>query len=197
MTDHAETKIATSRSMRVAQMTGFCRPFQVVECPIEAPRAGGALVRVEASAAAVANQLVWLSPTFAGAYTDLAKPLLYPGRLDDALAATQKEADESWKLATLPLVYWALGRRGESDATLQQFESKYADVGAYNIAEIYAYRGQTDAAFSWLERAYRQRDSGMSAVRGDPLLQNLRKDPRFMAVLAKMKLDRDSLTTSR
>ena len=103
---------------------------------------------------------------------------------------------QSWKLATLPLVYWALGRRVESDVTLQQFESKYADVGAYNIAEIYAYRGQTDAAFSWLERAYRQRDSGMSAVRGDPLLQNLRKDPRFMAVLAKMKLDRDSLTTS-
>jgi len=148
-------------------------------------------------AAAVANQLVLLSPTFAGAYTDLAEPLLYLGRLDDALAAAQKEADESWKLATLPLVYWALGRRGESDATLQQFESKYADVGAYNIAEIYAYRGQADAAFSWLERAYRQRDSGMSAVRGDPLLQNLRKDPRFMAVLAKMKLDRDSLTTSR
>jgi len=59
MTDHAETKIVTSRVMRVAQMTGFRQPFEVVECPIEAPRASGAVVRVEASGVCRSDWHFW------------------------------------------------------------------------------------------------------------------------------------------
>jgi hypothetical protein len=56
------------------------------------------------------------------------------------------------------------------------------------VAEIYAYRGDRDKAFEWLDRAYRQRDGGLSGMKGDPLLLNLEHDPRWTAFLNKMKL---------
>ncbi len=51
-------------------------------------------------------------------------------------------------------------------------------IAAFQIAEIYAYRGETDKAFEWLERAYKQRDGGLSQMKGDPLLRSLERDPR-------------------
>ena len=64
----------------------------------------------------------------------------------------------------------------------------FQDEDAYQIAEIYAYRGETDKAFEWLERAYNQRDGGLPSIKGDPLLRNIEKDPRYAAFIKKMKL---------
>jgi len=141
--------------------------------------------------AATARQLVVLNPSYASAYSYMASSLLYLGGLDEALAAAQKETDEGWKLGVLPAIYWALGERPKSDAALKEFEAKYAEAFAYNIADMHAYRGEIDSAFQWLERAYRQRDPGMQLVRVDPFLQSLRNDPRYQAVLVRMKLDGD------
>ncbi len=142
-------------------------------------------------AVAVAQQAISLDSRYAGAYTGLAYPLLFLGRLSEALAAAQKEADENWRLQTLPVVYWALERKAESDAALKTLETKYADTSAYNIAGMHAYRAETDLAIQWLERAYRQHDTGMPQLRSDPLLQNIRKDPRFHELLVRMKLAGD------
>jgi hypothetical protein len=62
---------------------------------------------------------------------------------------------------------------------------------AFQIAEIYADRGETDKAFEWLERAYKQRDGGLAQIKGDPLLRNIESDPRYRAFLQKMKLPLD------
>ena len=62
---------------------------------------------------------------------------------------------------------------------------------AFQIAEIYAYRGEADKAFEWLERAYKQRDAGLTLMKGDPLLRNIERDPRYRAFLQKMKLPLD------
>jgi len=56
------------------------------------------------------------------------------------------------------------------------------------VAESYAYIGQTDKAFQWLQRAYVQKDPDMSLVKGDPLLKSLDGDPRFKALLREMNL---------
>jgi eukaryotic-like serine/threonine-protein kinase len=143
--------------------------------------------RFEDSEAAL-RKLVELNPGFAGGQSFLGLSLLLLNRHADALAAVQKESDESFRLASAPAVYWALGRRAESDAALGELERKYAAASAYNIAEMRAYRGETDAAFRWLDRAYQQRDPGMEVVKFDPLLANLHRDPRFRAMLARMDL---------
>jgi Flp pilus assembly protein TadD len=140
-------------------------------------------------AVAVGRKLLELSPSHEGAGANLGFALLLMGRYPEALAASQSEADEGDRLIALPMVYWAMGRRADSDVTLRQLKQKYAAVDAYNIAQAYAWRGETDATFEWLDRAYRQRDGGMSELRIDPLLQHLHGDARYQALLIKMRLN--------
>ena len=71
-----------------------------------------------------------------------------------------------------------------------------AELAAYQIAEAYAYRGDKDQAFEWLERARRQRDPGLPQLRKDPLFENLHADPRWNAFLHTMGLADDQLKTT-
>ncbi len=68
---------------------------------------------------------------------------------------------------------------------------KYAHDAAYQIAQAFAWRGEKERAFEWLERAFTQRDGGLSIVKTDPLMRNLRGDPRYAALLKKMNLPAD------
>ena len=76
----------------------------------------------------------------------------------------------------------------ESDAALKALKDKFAGDSAYQIAEVHAFRGETDLAFEWLERAHAQRDGGVMGIKGDPLMRGLVGDPRYTAFLRKMKL---------
>jgi len=66
--------------------------------------------------------------------------------------------------------------------------AKYHESGAYQIAEVYAFRNQSDEALEWLDRAYAQRDGGLIDTKVDPLLKSLHSDPRFAAFLKKLNL---------
>jgi hypothetical protein len=84
----------------------------------------------------------------------------------------------------------------ESDAALNELIKNEAETAAFQVAEAYAYRGDKDKAFEWLERARRQRDPGLGNLLKDPLLENLRNDPRWNAFLHKMGLANDQLKMS-
>ena len=56
------------------------------------------------------------------------------------------------------------------------------------MAEVYAFRGENDRAFEWLERAFAARDAGLTEIKADPLLKGLRSDRRYIALLQKMRL---------
>ena len=66
--------------------------------------------------------------------------------------------------------------------------SKFQAGSAFQVAEVYAFRGEADKAFEWLDRAYAQRDGGLTAIKGDPLMKNIEHDPRYTAVLKKLRL---------
>ena len=68
------------------------------------------------------------------------------------------------------------------------FRSQHSTEAAFQIAETFAWRGEKDKAFAWLERAYQQRDGGLSDIKTDPPLAGLRSDPRYEAFLRKMNL---------
>ena len=53
------------------------------------------------------------------------------------------------------MAYFALGRRAESDASLGQMLKGYSEI-PFGIATIYAFRGESDQALKWLDRAYEQ-----------------------------------------
>jgi hypothetical protein len=88
------------------------------------------------------------------------------------------------------MVYFALGRHAESDAALNMLTEKFASSDPYSIAEVHAYRGAIDEAFRWLDLGYQQHNSRMLDVSTDPLLHNLRSDPRYQGLLSRMELSR-------
>ena len=86
------------------------------------------------------------------------------------------------------LVQTSLGHKLQADAALKTLVSDFRDEASYQIAEVYAFRGDLDRAFQWLELARAKKDAGLSAILGDPLLKNLSGDPRYQAFLKKMRL---------
>ena len=86
------------------------------------------------------------------------------------------------------IAYYALGRKKEADNKLAEYIKGYHNIAAYQIAENYAYSGEKDKAFEWLDIAYNHRDAGLSQIVGDPLLRNIVKDPRYAVFMKKMKL---------
>ncbi len=86
------------------------------------------------------------------------------------------------------MVFHAQGRRADSDAALEELIEAVPDTGAFQIAEAFAYRDDRDQAFVWLERAYAQRDAGMSMVRSSASLRGLHGDPRWRPFVEKVGL---------
>jgi len=123
-------------------------------------------------------------------YVDLTmgEALIVEGKPQQALAEIEKEPIEWGKLTGRALACHALGREQDSNAALASLIEKYGSAGAFQIAQVYAYRGESDRSFEWLERAYKQRDPGLPEIKTDPLLKNLRHDPRYTELLNKMHL---------
>ena len=129
-----------------------------------------------------------LNPQTAFAHADLGEVLVAEGKPQQALAEIEKEPLQWGKLTGQALAYHALGRDQDSNAALAGLIAKYNNGAAYQIAEVYAFRGESDKSFDWLERAYKQRDGGLTEIKNDPLLKNLRHDPRYTELLKKMSL---------
>jgi TolB-like protein/DNA-binding winged helix-turn-helix (wHTH) protein/Flp pilus assembly protein TadD len=129
-----------------------------------------------------------LNPQAAFAYATLGKVLIAKGKLQQALTEIEKEPNEWGKLTGEALVYRALGREQDSNAALADLITRHNTDSAYQIAQVYAFRGDPDKSFEWLERAYIQRDPGLPGMKSDPLLKNIRSDPRYSQLLHKMRL---------
>jgi tetratricopeptide (TPR) repeat protein len=142
---------------------------------------------LKASAAAF-RRVLEVNPNYSSGPALYGLTLLLMGKHDEALAAANIEPDDAYRLIALTNIYWASGRRAESDAALGALEHKYSDRKAYDIAAAHAYRGEATAAFSWLDRAYQQRRGSLEYLKVDPLFQKLHRDPRFSAFLRKAKL---------
>jgi tetratricopeptide (TPR) repeat protein len=109
-----------------------------------------------------------------------------------ALEAAERISDPPWRLMSTALSLQALGRTAESRTAVEAMERDLGHAWAFQIAQVHAFRGETDAAFQWLDRALEQRDSGLVLeVKGDPLLSSVREDPRFGLLLARLNLPPD------
>jgi TolB-like protein len=129
-----------------------------------------------------------IRPTYSWCRYYLSLVLLARGDRDAALVEIQQETDDAVKQAGLAIVYYALGKKADADAALARMLKEQADGNASGIAEVYAFRGQSDEAMDWLERAYAQKDPSLYYVKADPQLNSIAADPRFKAFLRKMNL---------
>jgi TolB-like protein/DNA-binding winged helix-turn-helix (wHTH) protein/cytochrome c-type biogenesis protein CcmH/NrfG len=162
------------------------------EDPLD-PRCNLLLSRIQASqgrsadAEAAAHRALEISPTANTAHRTLGEVLLARKQPEAALAEFLKEPYEADHLDGSAMAYFAMGRRTDSDAALAQVTNSHPD-DAFGIAEIYAFRGESDEAFKWLNRSYAQKDTRLSFIKGDRLFKNVEGDPRYKALLKKMNL---------
>jgi TolB-like protein/tetratricopeptide (TPR) repeat protein len=132
-----------------------------------------------------------ISPENEFAQRFLAWNLLNAGRAKDALAAAERLGSGADRLFYEALAQHELGNAKQSQAALDTFVARHAGAYAYRIAEIYAWRGERDRAFEWLERAYVQHDGNLEATKIDSSLRRLHDDPRWKPFLKKMNLPVD------
>ena len=87
---------------------------------------------------------------------------------------------------------YALARSGHRAEAMAEINRMIAggltpSTSALSVVQIYGALGDLDHAFRWLDRAYEERDWALFFCRSDPLLEPLRRDPRWAAFVARMK----------
>ncbi len=134
---------------------------------------------------AIARKAAELHPNAANSRRWQVLIAIQRGDGETALREAQAEPDESYRLFEIPLAQYARGDRKAADTALADLLANKQGL-SYQIAQVYAVRGETDKAFEWLQISFDTRDTGMLALLVDPLLRDLRSDPRYKALVAKM-----------
>ena len=134
-----------------------------------------------------------LSPGYTGTEFLIGIALLMKGEPEAALAAMQKESYKAWRMIGLVMTRHTLGQVAASDALLEELIEKYGKEWPYNIAYVLAFRGETDRAFKWLDKAVAYKDPGVAATAIQPLFANIYSDPRWLPFLESIGKSPDQL----
>src|SRR5215813_27185 len=129
-----------------------------------------------------------LNPQAGFVHLTLSKIPIAEGKPQQALAEIDKETLDWAKLTGQALTYHVLGREHESDAAVSALIARYRTDASFQIAQVYAFRGQPDKSFEWLERGYKNRDAVLPDMKSDPLFKNLHSDARYTELLKKLHL---------
>jgi tetratricopeptide (TPR) repeat protein len=109
------------------------------------------------------------------------------GDLERARSSCEAKPDDWLSQQCLAVTYQKLGRHADAEAVLAKMRATWGDAEAYQYATIYAQWGDRAKALEWLDTAMRVRDSGLQSLKTDPLMDPLRKEPRFQAVMRELK----------
>jgi TolB-like protein/Flp pilus assembly protein TadD len=137
---------------------------------------------------AAARKATELQPTSASSHRWQVVAAVLRGDRATALREAQLEPDEGYRRFELALAQQIQGDREAADAVLADLIANGRDQLAYQIAEVYAVRGEKDKAFEWLQIAFDEHDTGTLTLLVDPLLRGLRDDARYKNLLAKLGL---------
>ena len=134
---------------------------------------------------AVARKAAKLQPTGAASRRWQVLVAIQRGDNETALREAQSEPDESYRRFEIALAQYARGDRKAADAALADLIANGRGLD-YQVAQVYAVRGEKEKAFQWLQIAFDNHDTGMLALLVDPLLRSLSDDPRYKNLLARM-----------
>jgi tetratricopeptide (TPR) repeat protein len=129
-----------------------------------------------------------INATFDGNHYFISRMLLARGDFKAALNEIQHEPSDA-KHAGLAMVYHGLRQKVDSDAELARLVSGSGETWPYSVATVYAFRGEANKAFDWLDKGVATRESDqLEGIRGYPEFEALRKDARYKTLLRKMNL---------
>ena len=137
---------------------------------------------------AAGRKLAELQPSASSSHRWQVLVAVQRGDGETALREAQLEPDDTIRPFELALAQYIRGDRKAADAALAELIANSRDGLAYQVAQVYAVRGEKDKAFEWLQIAFDHHDGGMPSLLVDPLLRGLRDDPRYKNLVAKVGL---------
>lgn len=126
-----------------------------------------------------------LSPSYAGEHGNLAWVFVVQGDPEAGMAEAQQETDAQFRWQALAVAHFALGQKAESNAILADAIKRYRTTSAINIAAVYAFRGDADQTFEWLDKALQNHEPDIGAVPALPYFAKLKSDSRWLPFLRK------------
>ena len=118
----------------------------------------------------------------------------YEASLDIMRRLSADTGNEAYRLVAESMCYPEMGREADGTAALEKLEQEHGDDWTYVIGAIHARQGRTDEALKWLERAYEENGpSALTVAYDDFMLDSLREDPRWEALLAEAGVSPEQL----
>ena len=145
-------------------------------------------------ALAECRRTIELDPGFAVAYEVMAAIFATKGEYAEALRQAEKAEAlnpfNDYSAALVGFLHAHLGDRQEALRVAKRLEAKAKQryTPAISIALVYAGLGDRDRAFQWLDKAYDERSNRLAYLGREPVWADLRSDPRFAALLARIGL---------
>jgi TolB-like protein len=142
-----------------------------------------------------ARRTIELDPTFSSPYEIVAMAYEAKGSADMAFVEYQKYRKvagyDARTIAALKSAHDTGGMKGyvrKLPEMEKQEESETGNVWPLVRAHLYARLGDRDQTFSWLEKAYAEREFRMFLLKADPVFDDLHSDPRFTDLLRRIGL---------
>lgn len=124
-----------------------------------------------------------LSPEINGAHYRIGEALLRKGEPEAALAAFQQETDDEWRAKGAALALHDLGQLSAHEKAFAELRERWGERWPIEVAHVYAWIGDADEAFAWLEKELQL--NGLGGVTVDNFFTNLHDDARWQPLLEK------------
>ena len=114
------------------------------------------------------------------------------GRNEEAITELKQAATEINNLSALGYAYATTGQRDEALKVIQRLQTPSGEqtfVSHYEMARVYAGLGDKESAFASLEKAFEVRDDGLTRMKIDPLMEKIRYDARYAAIMHRVGLE--------
>jgi eukaryotic-like serine/threonine-protein kinase len=166
--------------------------------PISLPIRGVAaliyyLAREYDRAIAEYRSMLEIDPNFSANRRIIGHALVLKSKFNEAILELEKSrvisGNRPSDIGALGYAYGVAGKRTEArklaDELQELMKTRY--VPSYEVAQIYVGLGEKEVAFQSLDRAYQDQSPNLPKLKMDPIFDPLRSDPRFQALLDRMK----------
>jgi len=128
-----------------------------------------------------------LRPGRAFVNSDIGLIYLLKNNPEAALATFEKETDELTRIKGTALAFHDLGRKAEFETAFAELQDRWGDKWPSEIAMVYAWIGDKNAAFQWLDKEIEVNGTyGWTQIPQDAHFRNLNNDPRWQALLTRV-----------
>jgi adenylate cyclase len=140
-----------------------------------------------------ARKALSLRPGYEGPHYVIGEALLFKGDLERALDSFVEEGDERLKIKGTVMALHSLGRQAEFEVVFEELKSRWGDESPSEVAHVYAWIGDAEAAFEWLDKAEAQNEPGLAGQFLQPFFSPLHTDPRWIAFRERMGVSEEKL----